>query len=212
LVRNQAVMSELLQFIIVAAFGTFCFGCAYFIAFIVTRNKWRDEMIKRGVARYTRRPANGNGESRRRNRDIECPPAASRRRGRARGGGPISQYQAPIVQTMFHRCLPYCRVEFDACLASCPTSSISAHGGKLDRKEAFGRHEIAVCKMQSRPGGFQSGNSSDHSRVLSVTFSCRLFIGVLAGGKHTLKVRGNGNFSHRQIRRVFRTEFVLLCE
>ena len=45
-------MSELLQFIIVVAFGAFCFGCGYLTAFIVTRNKWRDEMIKRGVARY----------------------------------------------------------------------------------------------------------------------------------------------------------------
>ena len=45
-------MSELLQFIIVAAFGTFCFGCGYFIAFIVARKRWRDEMIKRSVARY----------------------------------------------------------------------------------------------------------------------------------------------------------------
>jgi hypothetical protein len=45
-------MSELLQFIIVAAFGAFCFGCGYLTAFIVARNQWRDEMIKRGVARY----------------------------------------------------------------------------------------------------------------------------------------------------------------
>jgi hypothetical protein len=37
-------MSELLQFIIVAAFGAFCFGCGYLTAFVVTRNKWRDEM------------------------------------------------------------------------------------------------------------------------------------------------------------------------
>ena len=44
-------MSELLQFIIVAAFGAFCFGCGY-LAFIVSRNRWRDEMIKRGVARH----------------------------------------------------------------------------------------------------------------------------------------------------------------
>ena len=28
------------------------FGCGYLIAFIVLRNQWRDEMIKRGVARY----------------------------------------------------------------------------------------------------------------------------------------------------------------
>jgi hypothetical protein len=46
-------MHELLQqVVIVVAFGAFCFGCGYFIGFIVTRNKWRDEMIKRGVARY----------------------------------------------------------------------------------------------------------------------------------------------------------------
>jgi hypothetical protein len=43
---------ELLQFIIVVAFGALCFGCGYLIAFIVTRNKYRNEMIKRGVARY----------------------------------------------------------------------------------------------------------------------------------------------------------------
>ena len=42
----------LLQMIIVIAFGGLCFGCSYLTAFIVTRNKWRDEMIKRGVARY----------------------------------------------------------------------------------------------------------------------------------------------------------------
>jgi hypothetical protein len=35
-----------------AAFGALCFGCGYIIAFITMRNKWRDEMIKRGVARY----------------------------------------------------------------------------------------------------------------------------------------------------------------
>jgi hypothetical protein len=39
-------MSELLQFIIVVAFGALCFGCGYLTAFIVTRNRWRDEMIK----------------------------------------------------------------------------------------------------------------------------------------------------------------------
>jgi hypothetical protein len=49
---GDRVMSELLQFIIVIAFGAFCFGCGYLTAFIVIRNKWRDEMIKRGVARY----------------------------------------------------------------------------------------------------------------------------------------------------------------
>jgi hypothetical protein len=45
-------MGELLQFLIVAAFGGLCLGCGYLIAFLVTRNKWRDEMIRRGVARY----------------------------------------------------------------------------------------------------------------------------------------------------------------
>ena len=46
-------MSELLlQVLILVAFGTFCFGCGCLTAFIVTRNQWRDEMIKRGVARY----------------------------------------------------------------------------------------------------------------------------------------------------------------
>ena len=45
-------MGEGLQFIIVVGFGALCFGCGYLTAFIVTRNKWRDEMIKRGVARY----------------------------------------------------------------------------------------------------------------------------------------------------------------
>ncbi len=46
---------ELLQFTIVVAFGALCFGCGYLIAFIVARNKYRDEMIKRGVARYNQR-------------------------------------------------------------------------------------------------------------------------------------------------------------
>jgi hypothetical protein len=46
-------MSQLLpQVIIVVAFGAICFGCGYLTAFLVTRNQWRDEMIKRGVARY----------------------------------------------------------------------------------------------------------------------------------------------------------------
>ena len=59
-----AVMSHLLlQFIIVAGFGALGFGCGYLAAFIVTRNQWRDEMIKRGV-RYSGRPANGIGGSR----------------------------------------------------------------------------------------------------------------------------------------------------
>jgi hypothetical protein len=51
--RLRTIMSQLLlQVVIVVAFGAFCFGCGYLTAFIVTRNQWRDEMIKRGVARY----------------------------------------------------------------------------------------------------------------------------------------------------------------
>jgi hypothetical protein len=42
----------LLQVLIVVAFGAFCFGCGYLTGFIVTRNHWRDELMKRGVARY----------------------------------------------------------------------------------------------------------------------------------------------------------------
>jgi len=40
------------QILIVAAFGAVCFGCRCLTAFIVTRNQWRDKMIKRGVAPY----------------------------------------------------------------------------------------------------------------------------------------------------------------
>jgi hypothetical protein len=46
-------MSELLlQVIIVVAFGAFLFGCGYLTTFIVTRNLFRNQVIKRGVARY----------------------------------------------------------------------------------------------------------------------------------------------------------------
>jgi hypothetical protein len=45
-------LSQFSQFMIVGGFGAICFGCGYLIAFIVVRNQWRDEMIKRGVARY----------------------------------------------------------------------------------------------------------------------------------------------------------------
>jgi|SRR5262245_6752806 len=48
----MVVSQLLLQVVIVVAFGALCFGCGYLTAFIVTRNQWRDEMIKRGVARY----------------------------------------------------------------------------------------------------------------------------------------------------------------
>jgi hypothetical protein len=42
----------LLQLIIVVAAGAFCFGCGYLAGFIVTRIKWRGEIIRRGAARY----------------------------------------------------------------------------------------------------------------------------------------------------------------
>ena len=41
-----------LQALILVGFGAFCFGVGYLTAFIVTRNQWRDEMIKRHVARF----------------------------------------------------------------------------------------------------------------------------------------------------------------
>jgi heme/copper-type cytochrome/quinol oxidase subunit 1 len=47
-----AMNDLLLQLIIVVAAGAFCFGCGFLTAFIVTRNKWRREMIRRGGARY----------------------------------------------------------------------------------------------------------------------------------------------------------------
>jgi len=50
--EKDAAMNLALQVLIVVAFGAFCFGCGYLTAFIVIRNRWRDEMIKRGVARY----------------------------------------------------------------------------------------------------------------------------------------------------------------
>jgi hypothetical protein len=35
-------MRELSQFIIVAGFGAFCFGCGYLMGFLVTRHEWRE--------------------------------------------------------------------------------------------------------------------------------------------------------------------------
>jgi hypothetical protein len=53
-------MSELLlQVLILVAFGTFCFGCDYLTAFIVTRNQRRDENDQAGVARYNRQMGMG---------------------------------------------------------------------------------------------------------------------------------------------------------
>jgi hypothetical protein len=79
-----------LQFIIVAAFGAFCFGCGYLTAFIVSRNRWRDEMIKRGVARYNWQTGKWEWESRPKIRDTECMPVASRRPGRSKNARPVS--------------------------------------------------------------------------------------------------------------------------
>ena len=46
-------MSQLLlQVVIVVAFGAFCFSCGALVSWILTRNRWRDQMIKRGHARY----------------------------------------------------------------------------------------------------------------------------------------------------------------
>jgi hypothetical protein len=52
--RSEA-MSELSQTIIVVSFGALCFGFGYLAAFIVTRNQWRGDMIKRGFAHYNER-------------------------------------------------------------------------------------------------------------------------------------------------------------
>ena len=52
---GAGAMSELLQFIIVVGFGALCFGCGCLTAFIVTRNQWRGDMIKRGFANYNER-------------------------------------------------------------------------------------------------------------------------------------------------------------
>ena len=51
-IASMSELSQFSQFMIVAGFGAICFGCGYLIALIVVRNQWRDEMIKRGVARY----------------------------------------------------------------------------------------------------------------------------------------------------------------
>ncbi len=49
---SAAVMSMLLQVLIAVAFAAFCFGCGYLTAFIVTRNRLRDQMIERHIARH----------------------------------------------------------------------------------------------------------------------------------------------------------------
>jgi hypothetical protein len=40
------------QVIIVVVFAAICFACGFATGFVVTRNRWRDEMIKRGQAHY----------------------------------------------------------------------------------------------------------------------------------------------------------------
>ena len=79
----------LLQVLIVVAFGAFCFGCGYLTAFIVTRNQWRDEMIKRGVARYNWQTGKWEwGEPPKKIKILKCPLAASRRRGPSKNWTP----------------------------------------------------------------------------------------------------------------------------
>ena len=49
-------MSEpLLEFIIVFASGTLCFACGYLTAFIVTRARFHNKMIKRMLADLSER-------------------------------------------------------------------------------------------------------------------------------------------------------------
>ena len=75
-----AVMNQLaLQVLIVMAFGALCFGCGYLTAFIVTRNKWRDETMRRGgiLADWQ----TGMGRATATIEVIECHPAASRHPG-----------------------------------------------------------------------------------------------------------------------------------
>jgi hypothetical protein len=43
---------QLMQFGVMGAFGALCFGCGYLVAFIVTRNRFRNEAVKRGVGHY----------------------------------------------------------------------------------------------------------------------------------------------------------------
>ena len=82
-------MSELLQFIIVAAFGAFCFGCGYLTAYIVSRNRWRDEMIKtrcRPLQLADRQM--GMGRAAEGIEILNGPHAASRRPGQSRNWTP----------------------------------------------------------------------------------------------------------------------------
>jgi hypothetical protein len=90
-------MSELSQFLIAAGFGLFCFGCGYFVGFIVTSSEWRNEMIKRGVARKNRKSGKWEWGK---------PPKPSRLRKNAtvNGGGqgaqPVAeqpQWDAPLL-------------------------------------------------------------------------------------------------------------------
>jgi hypothetical protein len=52
----------------------FC-GCGYLTGFIVTRNKWRDKMIKRGAARYRWQTGKWEwGEPAKGLKILKCPP------------------------------------------------------------------------------------------------------------------------------------------
>jgi len=55
---------------------------------------------------------------------------------------------------MFRGCLRYCRLELDACFASCATRSLKTDAGEFDGKEAFGPGEITACNMQGVPSEF----------------------------------------------------------
>jgi hypothetical protein len=48
----KIIHEQLLQFGVAGTFGALCFGCGYLIAFIVTRNQFRNEMVKRRVGHY----------------------------------------------------------------------------------------------------------------------------------------------------------------
>ena len=67
---------QLLQFGLVVAFGALCFGCGCLTAFIVTRNQWRGDMIKRGFANYNERTGKWNGESKQVGATRPCLPLA----------------------------------------------------------------------------------------------------------------------------------------
>jgi len=74
--RAMAMSELLLQFGLVAAFGTLCFGCGCPTAFIVTRNQWRSDMTSAVLPTATSGPASGNGESKQVGASRPCLPLA----------------------------------------------------------------------------------------------------------------------------------------